>query len=124
MTFRELINITNGELNLNSLIKYTCENDRVEPKMELFLAPDAEVELHYHFWHHMTPNFPEDDIQHALDNKDFSSFIRYQACWGYDYLPLEVWILYNGEYIGDAILKYSYGEQLFNNITFAESECG
>lgn len=126
MTFRHLIDITRGKIELNSLIYFTCENDRVEPKFndDLFIPPDAEVELHYHFWHHMNDEFPADEIQNALDNHEFAAFKKYYMYWTADYLPCEVWIIYRDEHVGNCFLHCDYMEELFNNITFAEYECG
>lgn len=87
-------------------------------------SDDKEVEIIYYWHHHMIDYNTRKNIQQAIDNHDFYSFMLYYDKLNTDnicYLPPIATILYDGKYVGWVALEDSY---IFSMITYSECECG
>ena len=84
---------------------------------------NKEIEVIYYWYHHMMPYEAREDIQHTIDEHDWSAFKKFynqlnsaNIC----YLPDKVYAYCDDDFIGHLPM----GEQAFSLITYSECECG
>lgn len=77
----------------------------------------------YHFYYHLNPKFPKDDIITYINNKDYESFMEIYNQWNRLYLPKHAFV-YADEDFEHSVDTDITNEYNFKQITFTEYECG
>lgn len=77
----------------------------------------------YHFYYHLNPKFPKDDIITYINNKDYESFMEIYNQWDRLYLPKHAFVYADEDFEHNVDTDIT-NEYNFKQITFTEYECG
>lgn len=111
---------------INFHYNWTITSDEhIVPILEKEITMDTDVEISYLWYNHLNPNVDTKEIETAIDNHDYKTFIKWfnkleNEPW--EYLPISAAIWSGDVYIGTVCVVYD--ERLFSLITSNDHECG
>lgn len=125
MKLKDIIAATQGkytQLDFESVWSVD-DSGNICMKTPIDINIEDEVEVVYYWYHHMIDKKIRDNIQKAIDTRDYEAFMKYAdedvRC---EFLPVSASIYSNGEFIGNVAICQS--KEAFGLITHSECECG
>ena len=99
------------------------DNGNICIKTPIPVNIEDEVEIVYHWYHHMIDKEIVDDIQNAIDTHDYETFMKYaNKDVRFEFFPIDASIYANGKFVGNIAIFAE--KEVFSLITYSECECG